>query len=99
MAWALKSMGYSDVTILEKSNRIGGKSATYEAKGTKQILTTVFWTNDYNQTMVPLFKQFGMLDDDAYAPIDSLNLMNYPNNDDSVSFKKRGSNLYTYLVV
>lgn len=86
MAWSLKEMGYSDVTIMEKSNRIGGKSATYRTKGTNQILTTAFWTNDYNETMVPLFTRFGMLDDTSYAPVDGSNLINWPTNDDSVSF-------------
>lgn len=62
MAYSLKLMGYTDVTILEKTNRLGGKSQTLRLRNTEQILTTVLFTKGhYNNTMIPLFEKFGFL--------------------------------------
>ena len=41
MAWQLKQAGFSDVTILEKSDRIGGKSEVYKYRGIPQFVTTI----------------------------------------------------------
>lgn len=88
MAWSLKSNGYSDVTIMEKSDRIGGKTRGYRAKGTNQIVSAVFWSSDYNETMVPLFTRFGMLNDTSYTTAGKKDVVSWLTNDDLVSWRK-----------
>jgi len=48
MAMLLKERGYTDVTILEKSQRIGGKSWTYWYKGTPFELGTCYMHPRYD---------------------------------------------------
>ncbi len=48
MAYLLKKRGFTDVTLLEKTNRVSGKATKLYFDGTTQQLSTVFWTNDYN---------------------------------------------------
>ena len=62
MAYLLKEKGFSDVTIIEKSNRIGGKANFLPVRGTKQQVSVVLWLNDYNDTLVPLLRKFNFLD-------------------------------------
>ena len=80
MAYMLKKKGFDNIIILEKSNRIGGKSETMRVRGTNQILSTTFWTaNYYNSTIVDLFNKFGLLNDTNYqmtTPLESLVVWN-----------------------
>ena len=62
MAYLLKQKGFSDVTIIERSNRIGGKANFLQVRGTKQQVSVALWSNDYNDTLVPLLKKFRFLD-------------------------------------
>lgn len=95
MAWSLREMGYSDVTILEKSNRIGGRSVTYKARGFDQVLTTGWWDDEYDHTLVPLFERFGMLD--SAEPVDFKGVITWLNNTSSVSFHSLYSHLHSIL--
>ena len=63
MAYSLKKLGFTDVTILERTNRIGRKAEHFQYRGTKHPLSVVFWTNDYRNTLVPLLEEFGLLKD------------------------------------
>ena len=63
MAYSLKKLGFTDVTILERTNRIGRKAEHFQYRGTKHPLSVVFWTNDYRHTLVPLLEEFGLLKD------------------------------------
>ena len=47
MAWLLKRAGYTDVTILEKTDRVGGKSENYVYRGVDQYVSTVIIQADY----------------------------------------------------
>lgn len=47
MAWLLKRAGYSDITILEKTDRVGGKSENYFYRGVTQYVSTVVIPPDY----------------------------------------------------
>ena len=63
MAFLLKEKGFLDVTIIEKSNRIGGKADFLPVRGTKQETGVVaLWNNDFNDTLVPLLEKFGFSD-------------------------------------
>ncbi len=50
MAYMLKINGFDDVTILEKSNRIGGKATSVNYNGTVHQLSTMAFTRDYRVT-------------------------------------------------
>ena len=63
MAYLLKEKGFSNVNIIEKSNRIGGKAITMPVRGTKQQISVAFWDANYNDTLVPLMEKFGLLED------------------------------------
>ena len=47
MALKLKKYGYSDVTVLEKSGRVGGKSFDVSYRGVKYSLGTSFLEPDF----------------------------------------------------
>ena len=61
MAYSLKKLGFTDVTILERSNRIGGKGEHFQYRGIKHPLSIIIWTSDYKDTLVPLLTHFGFL--------------------------------------
>ncbi len=61
MAYLLKKEGFEDVTVLEKTHRIGGKSDFLKFQGITQQIATTLWTSDYLDTLVPLLVKFGML--------------------------------------
>ena len=63
MAYLLKEKGFSNINIIEKSNRIGGKAITMPVRGTKQQISVAFWDANYNDTLVPLMEKFGLLKD------------------------------------
>lgn len=58
MAYKLKSLGYKDITIFERSGRVGGKSYTYHYKGTRHEFGTVYTTFEYTE-LIKLLKEFG----------------------------------------
>lgn len=62
MALKLKNLSYSDVTIFEKSGRVGGKSYDIEYRGVANPLGTVFLEPDYFEDVVPLAKAYGVED-------------------------------------
>ena len=62
MAYSLKKMGFTDVTLLERSDRIGGKGEHVEYRDMLHPLTILLWASDYNDTLVPLLEEFGLLD-------------------------------------
>ena len=58
MAYLLKQKGFTNVTILEKSNRVGGMVDHVDLRGTR--MTYQFWNSRYyNKTLVPLLDKFG----------------------------------------
>ena len=62
MAYSLKKMGFTNVTLLERSDRIGGKGEHVEYRDMLHPLTILLWTSEYNDTLVPLLEEFGLLD-------------------------------------
>ena len=62
MAYSLKKMGYSDVTILEKSNRLSGKAYAQNYRGQRYTMSSMWMTNDYEATLLPLLRDFGFFD-------------------------------------
>lgn len=63
MALSLKKKGYNKVTIYEKTNRVGGKSYDINYQGVAQAQGTIFLTPSYFDTVVPLAKQYGELEE------------------------------------
>ena len=63
MAYELKQRGYTDVTILERSNRVGGKAETFFYRNTEHALAVIYWTREYNNTLVPLLEKYGLKGD------------------------------------
>ena len=62
MAYLLKQKGFTDVTILEKSNRVGGMVEHVDLRGTR--ITFHIWNDRYYQkTLIPLLKKFGFASD------------------------------------
>ena len=81
MAYSLKQMGFTDITILERSNRIGGKGEHVEFRDIKHPLTILAWTSEYADTLVPLLTEFGFLDNGASNIKDKAHM--FPENNDS----------------
>ena len=86
MAYLLKKDGYTDVTILEKSRRIGGKADFVEARHTKNPVSATFWyPSSYKDTLIPLLDEFGFLEDARFINRDLLFM--WPSNSSTVSKK------------
>lgn len=49
MAYKLKKLGYNDITVFEKTDRVGGKSFTYDHKGSKFDMGTIYTTPEYTE--------------------------------------------------
>ena len=62
MAYSLKSMGYTDVKILEKTNRVSGKAYQMNYRGIHNTMSTLWWTGDYETTLIPLLDKYGFLE-------------------------------------
>ena len=58
MALSLKQRGFKDVTILEKTKWLGGKSWTINHRGAANEMGTVYLQPDYNDTIVPLVNKY-----------------------------------------
>ena len=69
MAYRLKEKGFTNVTILEKSNRVVGKAEMFTYRDTTIPLAVLLYTSVYNETLLPLLRQFGIKkpNDDAFA--------------------------------
>ena len=61
MAYSLKNMGFKDIKILEKTNRISGKTYQMNYRGIHNTMSTLWWTGDYETTLVPLLNKYGFL--------------------------------------
>lgn len=59
MALMLKRRGYTDLTIYEKTGRVGGKSYDINYRGASNPLGTVFLEPSYFDNFVPLAREFG----------------------------------------
>ena len=68
MALALKQRGFKDVTILEKTNFVGGKSWTIDHRGSANEMGTVYLQPDYNETVIPLVKKYLSAEDLVNLP-------------------------------
>jgi hypothetical protein len=80
MAYHLKQKGFTNVTILEKSNRVGGKVDHMDLRGTR--MTWHLWNSrHYNKTLVPLLDKFGFGPDIIQK---SREILVWPTNDASV---------------
>lgn len=66
MGHMLKQMGYTNIKILEKSDRIGGKSRTVFIDDLPHELGTCFLHSQYNQIM-KLIKEY-MNEEDIVQP-------------------------------
>ena len=83
MAYGLKEKGFTNVTILEKSNRVGGKAETFTYRDTTIPLAVLLYTSVYNETLLPLLRRFNFsLQDDA--SIDDFASF-WPVNNDSIN--------------
>lgn len=84
MAYKLKQRGYQNVTILEKSPRIGGKAETFYYRQSEIPLSAALWDADYKDTLVPLLEHHGMLksNGDDFCP--NAQLFTWPANNDSI---------------
>jgi protoporphyrinogen oxidase len=83
MAYELKKRGFKDVTIFEKNNYVGGKSINIKYRGIKQGLTTILFTSDYKDTLIPLLQQFRLFDNATVSTLNNHAI--YPENNDKVS--------------
>ena len=59
MALMLKNRGYTDVTIYEKTGRVGGKSYDINYRGVPNILGTSFLEPSYFDNFVPMAREYG----------------------------------------
>jgi hypothetical protein len=83
MAYELKKRGFKDVTIFEKNNYVGGKSINIKYRGIKQGLTTILFTSDYKDTLIPLLQQFRLFDNATVSTLNNHAI--YTENNDKVS--------------
>ena len=60
MSLSLKKLGYSDVVVLEKSGRVGGKSYDIKYRDVEYSLGTSFLEPDYFEDVVPLAAPAGL---------------------------------------
>ena len=59
MALELKNRGYTDLTIYEKTGRVGGKSYDINYRGVPNVLGTSFLEPSYFDNFVPLAREYG----------------------------------------
>ena len=85
MAYSLKKMGFEDVTILEKSNRLSGKAYAQDYRSQRYTMSTMWMTNDYEKTLMPLLRTFGFFDNGT-DPV-PVEFSYWPKNNDSVILK------------
>ena len=71
MALSLKRKGFTNLTIYEKSNRVGGKSYDINYRGVPQPLGTSFAGPNYFDNLIPLAQEYGVGD---YLQMPSVNV-------------------------
>ena len=82
MAYQLYQRGYTNVTILEKSPELGGKAETFFYRQSEIPLSVLLWGLDYQHTLIPLLKKYGILTkDNNFCPLPQLHI--WPLNNDS----------------
>ena len=59
---------HRNVTILERSGRVGGKSNEVNLLGVANTMSTYLFTEDYKQTVVELAQRFGLYDGVIWTP-------------------------------
>lgn len=57
-AMKLKKLGYQDITIYEKSFRVGGKSYNVEVRGASYPMGTILVEPNYFENIVPLAREY-----------------------------------------
>ena len=62
MAISLKDRGYQNITIFEKTGRVGGKSFDTQFDGFYRPQGSIFLTVDYFDNLVKLAKRYGVGD-------------------------------------
>jgi len=62
MALELKQRNYTNIVILERSNRVGGKSFDFLYKGLNHPLGTIFAIEEYFDNVIPLARSYGVGD-------------------------------------
>ena len=60
MAVGLKDMGFTDITIFEKTGRVGGKSYDTQIDGVYRSQGTVYLTADYFDNVIELAKRYNV---------------------------------------
>ena len=60
MALKLKKLGYTDLTIFEKSGRLGGKSFDITFRGSPYPMGTIFLEPTYFDNVVPLARKYNV---------------------------------------
>lgn len=84
MAYQLKQKGYTNVTILERSNRVGGKAETFFYRKAEMPMAVVLWTADYEKTLVPLLEKYGLKEeDDSNVMLPAEQFVYWPTNSDA----------------
>ena len=83
MALKLKQRGYQNVTIVEKSPRIGGKAETFYYRQYEIPLAIALWSANYKDTLVPLLEQYGLLKHNGDDLCPNAQLFTWPANNDS----------------
>ena len=68
MALKLKKLGHTDLTIFEKSARVGGKSFDVNFRNSTYIFGTVFFEPSYFDNLVALAREYNVGD---YLPVPS----------------------------
>ena len=92
MAYELKQKGYTDVTILERSNRVGGKAENFFYRKAIMTMSVVLWNSDYATTLVALMEKFGIKEEDDSNVINPApQYVYWPVNNDSVPASNRAS--------
>eukprot|EP00092_Neocalanus_flemingeri_P103159 GFUD01131981.1.p1 GENE.GFUD01131981.1~~GFUD01131981.1.p1 ORF type:complete len:527 (-),score=102.25 GFUD01131981.1:408-1988(-) len=71
MAQSLKKIGFTNITIYEKTNRVGGKSYDIKYRGIEHPQGTIFAEANYFDNLIPLALEYGAGD---YVKIPSYNV-------------------------
>ena len=56
----LKKLGHTDVTIFERSRRLGGKSNDVKFRGSPYPIGTIFFEPSYFDNVVPLAREYNV---------------------------------------
>ena len=58
MAYLLKKKGFTNVEVLESSDRVGGKSYTFTHRGVPHEMGTAYLTPDYEKNIIDLVNKY-----------------------------------------